>query len=122
MADALVKSGERDAAGLVAKAETDTAAKRRAAAADSAKTLRAARLEAYALFVKGLDALQHGDERMASVRFRRALRADPFFGRVEGVPEALATFLRENPGVPRDSEALQVLSSIAEFRAVLAGD
>ena len=82
----------------------------------------AARLEAYALFVKGLDALQRGDERMASVRFRRALRADPFFGRVEGVPEALALFLQRNPGVRRNGEALQVLRSIAEFRDVLAAD
>ncbi|MCZ6572122.1 MAG: O-antigen ligase family protein, partial [Planctomycetota bacterium] len=80
----------------------------------------AARLEAHSLFVEGLDALQRRDERLASVRFRRALRADPFFGRVEGVPEALALFLRENPGVPRDSEALQVLARVEELRRVMA--
>ncbi len=70
---------------------------------------RATQLEAMALFLETLDALDQGDEGLARRRYERALRAYPGLAEEPTVKEALRLFVTGNEERRRRAEALGLL-------------
>jgi hypothetical protein len=70
---------------------------------------RAAQLEAVALFLETLEAIDQGDDQLARRRYERALRAYPKLAEEKTVQDALQLFVQGNEERRRRAEALGLL-------------